>query len=174
LTFFRLKRHRCKYAGLIASKAELVVYGRVPVRASKQRATMDDDLRRKLKELSTSMQSRADELALPGGNTDISALMSGIAVTLEASRYSCGARPCAGGSLAASIVRRPASLSVRMMPAQWAGRVLALAAGKHYTSTNRRLCPAADLVAQIFNRRATSFVAIYRGTAELVDPPLGL
>ncbi|MBB6411544.1 hypothetical protein [Mesorhizobium sangaii] len=45
---------------------------------------MDDDLRLKLKELSTSMQTRADELALPGGNTDISALMSGIAVTLEA------------------------------------------------------------------------------------------
>ena len=45
---------------------------------------MDDDLRLKLKELSTSMQTRAAELALPGGNTDISALMSGIAVTLEA------------------------------------------------------------------------------------------
>lgn len=45
---------------------------------------MDDDLRMKLKELSTSMQTRAAELALPGGNTDISALMSGIAVTLEA------------------------------------------------------------------------------------------
>jgi hypothetical protein len=45
---------------------------------------MDDDLRLKLKELSVSMQSRAAELALPGGNTDISALMSGIAVTLEA------------------------------------------------------------------------------------------
>ncbi|RUX97248.1 MULTISPECIES: hypothetical protein [unclassified Mesorhizobium] len=45
---------------------------------------MDDDLRQKLKELSTSMQTRAAELALPGGNTDISALMSGIAVTLEA------------------------------------------------------------------------------------------
>ncbi|BAV50956.1 Uncharacterized protein MLTONO_6054 [Mesorhizobium loti] len=45
---------------------------------------MDDDLRMKLKELSASMQSRANELALPGGNTDISALMSGIAVTLEA------------------------------------------------------------------------------------------
>ncbi|QND60653.1 hypothetical protein [Mesorhizobium huakuii] len=45
---------------------------------------MDDDLRLKLKELSASMQSRANELALPGGNTDISALMSGIAVTLEA------------------------------------------------------------------------------------------
>jgi hypothetical protein len=44
---------------------------------------MDNDLRLKLKELSVSMQSRADELALPGGNTDISALMSGIAVTLE-------------------------------------------------------------------------------------------
>ena len=45
---------------------------------------MDDDLRLKLKELSVSMQTRAAELALPGGNTDISALMSGIAVTLEA------------------------------------------------------------------------------------------
>ena len=45
---------------------------------------MDDDLRLKLKELSTSMQTRAAELALPGGNTDISALMSGIALTLEA------------------------------------------------------------------------------------------
>lgn len=45
---------------------------------------MDNDLRLKLKELSVSMQSRADELALPGGNTDISALMSGIAVTLRA------------------------------------------------------------------------------------------
>jgi len=45
---------------------------------------MDDDLRLKLNELSTSMQTRAAELALPGGNTDISALMSGIAVTLEA------------------------------------------------------------------------------------------
>ena len=44
---------------------------------------MDDDLRLKLKELSVSMQTRAAELALPGGNTDISALMSGIAVTLE-------------------------------------------------------------------------------------------
>ena len=45
---------------------------------------MDDDLRLKLKDLSASMQSRASELALPGGNTDISSLMSGIAVTLEA------------------------------------------------------------------------------------------
>lgn len=45
---------------------------------------MDDDLRQKLRELSVSMQTRAAELALPGGNTDISALMSGIAVTLEA------------------------------------------------------------------------------------------
>jgi len=45
---------------------------------------MDDDLRLKLKELSNNMQTRAAELALPGGNTDISALMSGIAVTLEA------------------------------------------------------------------------------------------
>jgi len=45
---------------------------------------MDDDLRLKLKELSASMQSRADELASPGGNTDISSLMSGIAVILEA------------------------------------------------------------------------------------------
>jgi len=45
---------------------------------------MDDDLRLKLKDLSASMQSRASELALHGGNTDISALMSGIAVTLEA------------------------------------------------------------------------------------------
>ncbi|SDA92587.1 hypothetical protein [Mesorhizobium qingshengii] len=38
---------------------------------------MDEDLRLKLKELSFSMQTRAPELALPGGNTDISALMSG-------------------------------------------------------------------------------------------------
>ncbi|RWC26351.1 MAG: hypothetical protein EOS27_25285 [Mesorhizobium sp.] len=45
---------------------------------------MDDDLRLKLKELSLSMQTRASELALPGGNADISVLMSGIAVTLEA------------------------------------------------------------------------------------------
>jgi hypothetical protein len=30
------------------------------------------------------MQARATELALPDGNTDISALMSGIALTLEA------------------------------------------------------------------------------------------
>ena len=45
---------------------------------------MDDDLRLKLRELSVSMQTRAAELALPGGNSDISALMSGIAVTLEA------------------------------------------------------------------------------------------
>ena len=34
---------------------------------------MDDDLCLKLKELSTSMQTRAAELALAGGNTDISA-----------------------------------------------------------------------------------------------------
>jgi hypothetical protein len=45
---------------------------------------MDDDLRLKLKELSASMQARATELALPAGNSDISALMSGIAMTLEA------------------------------------------------------------------------------------------
>lgn len=45
---------------------------------------MDDDMRLKLKELSTSMQARAAELALPGGKADISALMSGIAMTVEA------------------------------------------------------------------------------------------
>ncbi|ARP64371.1 hypothetical protein A9K65_014045 [Mesorhizobium sp. WSM1497] len=45
---------------------------------------MDDDLRLKLKELSQSMQTRAAELSDQGGNTDISALMSGIAVALEA------------------------------------------------------------------------------------------
>ncbi|WP_457155277.1 hypothetical protein [Mesorhizobium sp. P5_C1] len=45
---------------------------------------MDDDLRLKLKELSTTLQTRVAELAMPGGKPDISALMSGIAVTLEA------------------------------------------------------------------------------------------
>jgi hypothetical protein len=34
---------------------------------------MDEDLRLKQKELSTTMQTRAAELALAGGNTDISA-----------------------------------------------------------------------------------------------------
>ena len=34
---------------------------------------MDEDLRLKQKELSTSMQTRAAELTLAGGNTDISA-----------------------------------------------------------------------------------------------------
>jgi len=45
---------------------------------------MDDDLRQKLIDHSARMQSRAAELALPDGNSDIAALMSGIAMTLEA------------------------------------------------------------------------------------------
>jgi hypothetical protein len=53
LTFFRLKRHRWKYAGLNSWQGGTGCH-------------------------------RADELALPGGNTDIPSLMSGIAVLLEA------------------------------------------------------------------------------------------
>jgi len=45
---------------------------------------MDDDLKQRLIEHSARMQARATELALPDGNSDISALMSGIALTLEA------------------------------------------------------------------------------------------
>ncbi|MEP6565598.1 MAG: hypothetical protein ABJB10_10695 [Mesorhizobium sp.] len=45
---------------------------------------MEDDLKQKLIDQSARMQARAAELALPDGNTDISALMSGIALTLEA------------------------------------------------------------------------------------------
>ena len=45
---------------------------------------MDDDLKQRLIEHSARMQARAAELALPDGNSDISALMSGIALTLEA------------------------------------------------------------------------------------------
>ncbi len=45
---------------------------------------MDDDLKQRLIEYSARMQARATELALPDGNSDISALMSGIALTLEA------------------------------------------------------------------------------------------
>lgn len=45
---------------------------------------MDDELRKKLNDLSISIQARAAELALPGGKADTSMLMSGIAVTLEA------------------------------------------------------------------------------------------
>lgn len=45
---------------------------------------MDDDLKQKLIDQSARMQARAAELALPDGNSDISALMSGIALGLEA------------------------------------------------------------------------------------------
>ncbi len=45
---------------------------------------MDDDLRQRLIDHRARMQARARELALPDGNTDISALMSGLALTLEA------------------------------------------------------------------------------------------
>lgn len=45
---------------------------------------MDDDLRQRLIDHSTRMRGRAAELALPEGNSDISALMSGIALTLDA------------------------------------------------------------------------------------------
>jgi len=45
---------------------------------------MDDDLRQRLIDHSARMRTRAAELALPDGNSDISALMSGIAWTLEA------------------------------------------------------------------------------------------
>ena len=45
---------------------------------------MDDALRQRLIDHSARMRGRAAELALPEGNSDISALMSGIALTLEA------------------------------------------------------------------------------------------
>ena len=45
---------------------------------------MDDDLRQRLIDHSARMRARAAELALPDGNRDISALMSGIALTLDA------------------------------------------------------------------------------------------
>ncbi|MER8623378.1 hypothetical protein NKI98_07515 [Mesorhizobium sp. M0222] len=45
---------------------------------------MDDELRLKLQELSQSMQTRAAELSTLGGSADISTVMSGIAVVLEA------------------------------------------------------------------------------------------
>lgn len=45
---------------------------------------MDDNLRQKLIDHRALMQARAAELATPDGNTDIAALMSGIALTLEA------------------------------------------------------------------------------------------
>lgn len=44
---------------------------------------MDDDLRLRLKELSVTLQNRAGELTL-AREDDIAALMSGVAVTLEA------------------------------------------------------------------------------------------
>ena len=45
---------------------------------------MDDDLRRRLKELSVTLQNRATDLSLTGASGDIAILMSGVAVTLEA------------------------------------------------------------------------------------------
>lgn len=45
---------------------------------------MDDDLRRRLKELSVTLQNRATELSLTGASGDIAMLMSGVAITLEA------------------------------------------------------------------------------------------
>ncbi|TRC98332.1 hypothetical protein FJV76_13550 [Mesorhizobium sp. WSM4303] len=45
---------------------------------------MDDDLRRRLKELSIALQHRAKELSLTGASGDIAILMSGAAITLEA------------------------------------------------------------------------------------------
>jgi hypothetical protein len=45
---------------------------------------MDDALRQRLIDHSAHMQARATGLALPDGNSDISALMLGIALTLEA------------------------------------------------------------------------------------------
>ena len=45
---------------------------------------MDDDFRQRLIDHSARMRARAAELTLPEGNSDISALMSGIALTLEA------------------------------------------------------------------------------------------
>lgn len=45
---------------------------------------MDDDLRRRLKELSVTLQNRATELSLTGASGDIAILMSGVAITLEA------------------------------------------------------------------------------------------
>ena len=45
---------------------------------------MDDDLRRRLKDLSVTLQNRATELSLTGASGDIAILMSGVAITLEA------------------------------------------------------------------------------------------
>ena len=45
---------------------------------------MDDDLRRRLKDLSVTLQNRATELSLTGASGDIAMLMSGVAITLEA------------------------------------------------------------------------------------------
>jgi len=45
---------------------------------------MDDDLRRRLKDLSFTLQNRATELSLTGASGDIAILMSGVAITLEA------------------------------------------------------------------------------------------
>jgi hypothetical protein len=45
---------------------------------------MDEDLCMRLKALSNSLQARATELSRAGQDGDISALMSGVAVTLEA------------------------------------------------------------------------------------------
>ncbi|OWK21053.1 hypothetical protein [Mesorhizobium amorphae] len=45
---------------------------------------MDADLRVKLRDLGATLQNRANELTLAGEDGDIAALMSGVAVTLEA------------------------------------------------------------------------------------------
>jgi hypothetical protein len=45
---------------------------------------MDDDLRKRLKELSITLQNRATDLSLTGASGDIAILMSGVAITLEA------------------------------------------------------------------------------------------
>lgn len=45
---------------------------------------MDDDLRKRLKELSITLQNRATDLSLTGAGSDMAILMSGVAVTLEA------------------------------------------------------------------------------------------
>jgi hypothetical protein len=45
---------------------------------------MDDDLRRRLKDLSFTLQNRATELSLTGASGDVAILMSGVAITLEA------------------------------------------------------------------------------------------
>lgn len=45
---------------------------------------MDDDLKQKLIDHSARMQARAAELVMPDGDSDIAALMAGIALTLEA------------------------------------------------------------------------------------------